>query len=73
MEGEGCSPEKNLNKHRYQWKKPDGEQFAQETHRLVLKIEGNLSRLRAKSAHFVAVVQFGDWWRSQKEGLDLIN
>jgi hypothetical protein len=38
---------------RYRWKKPDGEQFAQETHRLVLKIEGKFSRLRANSAHFV--------------------
>jgi hypothetical protein len=32
---------------------PDGEQFAQETHRLVLKTLGKFSRLRANSAHSV--------------------
>jgi hypothetical protein len=44
---------------------PDGEQFAQETHRLVLKTLGKFSRLRANSAHFVghlptAAASFGD-------------
>src|SRR5437763_17170402 len=31
---------------RYRWKKPDGEQFAQEMHRRVLKIEGKICSLR---------------------------
>ena len=40
---------------RHRWKKPDRERFLQETHESVLKIEGNVSRLRARSAHFMVL------------------
>jgi hypothetical protein len=40
VKGEGCSPEKNLNKHQYQWKKPDEERFFRGTRIPMLKTLG---------------------------------